>query len=142
MPANVENSAVATGLERVCFHSNPKEKQSKIMFKQPHNCAHLNSVQPSSVAQSCPTLCDPIDCSTPSLPLHYHSQSLLRLLSIEMEMPSNHLMLCCPLLLPPSIFPSIRVFSNESTLFTSGGQIIGVSASASVLSGIFRADFL
>ena len=45
-----------------------------------------------------------------------NSQSLLKLMSIELVMPSNHLILCCPLLLPPSIFPSIRVFSNESTL--------------------------
>ena len=43
-------------------------------------------------------------------------RSLLRLMSIETVMPSNHLILCCPLLLPPSIFPSIRVFSNESSL--------------------------
>ena len=45
-----------------------------------------------------------------------NSQSLLKLMSIESEMPSNHLILCRPLLLPPSIFPSIRVFSNESVL--------------------------
>ena len=45
-----------------------------------------------------------------------NSQSLLRLMSIELVMPSNYLILCCPLLLPPSIFPSIRVFSNESAL--------------------------
>ena len=43
-----------------------------------------------------------------------NSKSLLKLKSIESVMPSNHLILCCPLLLPPSIFPSIRVFSNES----------------------------
>ena len=61
-----------------------------------------------------------------------NSQSLLKLMSIESMMPSNHLILCRPLLLPPSIFPSIRIFSNE--LFKSGGQSIGVSASASVLS--------
>ena len=61
-----------------------------------------------------------------------NSQSLLKLTSIMSVMPSNHLILCCPLLLPPSIFPSIRVFSNESVLCI-GGQSIGASASASVL---------
>ena len=59
------------------------------------------------------------------------SWSLLKLMSIESVMPSNHLVLYHPLLLPPSIFPSIRMFSNES-LFASGSQSIG--ASASVLS--------
>ena len=61
-----------------------------------------------------------------------NSWSSLRLLSIELVMPSNHLILCCPLFPLPSVFPSIRVFSNES-VFASGGQIIGTSASASVL---------
>ena len=61
-----------------------------------------------------------------------NSQSLLKLMSIGPVMPSNHLILCCPLLLPPSISPSIRVFSNESVL-PSGRRSIGVSASASVL---------
>ena len=61
-----------------------------------------------------------------------NSQSLLKLMSITSVMPSNHLILCHTLLLLPSIFPSIRVFSNES-VFTLGGQSIGVSASASVL---------
>ena len=70
----------------------------------------------SSVAQSCPTLCNPMDCSTPGFPVITNSQSLLKLMSIKSVMPSNHLILCCPLLLLPSIFPSIRVFSNESVL--------------------------
>ena len=60
-----------------------------------------------------------------------NSQSLLKLMSIESVIPSNHLILCCPLLFLPSTFPSIRVFSNE--LFASGGQSIGVLASSSVL---------
>ena len=57
------------------------------------------------------------------------SRSLLKLISIQAVMPSNHLILCCPILLLPSIFPSIRVFSNEFQLFTSGGQSTGTSAS-------------
>ena len=61
-----------------------------------------------------------------------NSRSLLKLISIESIMPSSHLILCHPLLLLPPIPPSIRVFSNESTL-PWGGQSIGVSASASVL---------
>ena len=74
------------------------------------------SVQFSSVAQSCLNTCDPMECSTPGFPVHHQSQSLLKLLSIELVMPSNHLILCHPLLLLPSFFPSIRVFSNESDL--------------------------
>ena len=74
------------------------------------------SVQFSSVVQSCPTLCDPMDCYTPGLPVHHQLRNLLKLMSSESVMPSNHLILCRPLLLPPSIFPSIRVFSNESVL--------------------------
>ena len=70
-----------------------------------------------SVAQSCPTLCDPMDCSTSGLLVLHHLRSLLKLMSIELVMPSNHLILCRPLLLLPSIFPSIRVFSNESALW-------------------------
>ena len=61
-----------------------------------------------------------------------NSWSLLKLMSIESVMPSNHLILCCPLLFLPSIFPSIRVFP-VSQFFASGGQSIGVSALASVL---------
>ena len=74
------------------------------------------SIQFSSVAQSCRTLCDPMNCSTPGLPVITNSRSSLGLTSIESVMPSSHLILCCPLLLLPPIPPSIRVFSNESTL--------------------------
>ena len=61
-----------------------------------------------------------------------NSLSLLKLMSIESVMPSNHLILCHPLLLPPSIFPSIRALPM-SQFFASGGQSIGASASASIL---------
>jgi len=82
------------------------------------------SVQFSSVTQSCLTLCNPMNRSTPGLPVHHqqaslsitNSRSSLRLTSIESVMPSSHLILCRPLLLLPSIPPSIRVFSNELTL--------------------------
>ena len=74
------------------------------------------SVQFSSVAQSCPTLCDPVNCSTAGLLSVNNSQSSLKLTSIESVMPSSHLILCCPLLLLPPIPPSIRIFSNESIL--------------------------
>ena len=69
-----------------------------------------------SVAKSHPTLCNPMNCSTPGLPAITNSRSLLKFMSIESVMPSNRLILCCFLLLLPSIFPSIRVFSNELAL--------------------------
>ena len=74
------------------------------------------SVQFSSVTQSCPTLCDLMVCSMPGLPAITSSWTLLKLMSIELVMPSNHLILCRPLLLPPSIFPSSRVFADASVL--------------------------
>ena len=77
---------------------------------------YILSVQFSSVTQSCPTLCDPMNSSMPGLPVHQQLPELLKLMSIESVMPSSHLILCCPLLLLPPIPPSIRVFSNESTL--------------------------
>ena len=85
----------------------------------------------SSVAQSCLTFVTLWTAACQALLSITNSKSLLKLISIESVMPSNHLILCHPLLLP-SIFPSIRIFSNES-VFTSGGQGIGVSASASIL---------
>ena len=77
----------------------------------------------------CPTLCDPMGCST-------ISQSLLKLMSTESVMPSSHLILCHPLVLLPSISPSISIFSNEffsNWFLASGGESIGASALASIL---------
>ena len=76
----------------------------------------LPSVQFSSITQSCLTFCNPMNRSTPGLPVHHHSWSSPRLMCIEPMMPSSHLILCRPLLLQPPIPPSIRVFSNESTV--------------------------
>ena len=73
-------------------------------------------VQGSSVAQSCLTLCDPTDYRCQVSLYITNSLSLFKLMSIESVMPSNHLILCHLLLLPPSIFPSISVFSNNSVL--------------------------
>ena len=75
----------------------------------------LSSIQFSSVAESRPTLCDPMNHSMPGLPVHHQLPESTQTHG-WMVMPSNHLILCCPLLLLPSIFPSIRVFSNESAL--------------------------
>ena len=75
-----------------------------------------NSVQFNSLTESFPTLCNPMNCSMLGFPVHHQQLSLLKLVYIELVMPSNHLILCRPLLLPPSIFPSIRVFSDELVL--------------------------
>ena len=75
------------------------------------------SAQFSSVIQSCLTLCDPMNHSTPGLPVQQKLPEFTHVKSIELVIPSNHLILCHPLLLLPSIFPSIRVFSKESVLY-------------------------
>ena len=110
MPANLENSTVATGLEKVSFHSNPKEGQYQRMLKLLHNCTHLSSVQTLSCVRLLATPWTAVYQASLSIT---NSWSLLKLMSIESVMPSTHFILhCC--LLPPSIFPSIRVFSIES----------------------------
>ena len=91
------------------------EKSSHPEHK-PVDATFLKHVQFSSLAQSCLTLWDPVDCSTPGFPSITNSWSWLKLMSIESVMPSNFLILCHALLLPPLIFPRIRIFSNESVL--------------------------
>ena len=102
------------------------------------------SVQFISVAQSCPTLCNPMDQASLSV---INSQSLPKLMSIESVMPSNHPILCRPLFLLPSIFPSIKVFSNESVLHIRWPKYWSFSFTISPsneLSGLisFRMDWL
>ena len=76
----------------------------------------ITSWQIISVAQLCPTLCNLMDCSTPALPVHHQLPEFTHTHVHWVVMPFNRLTLCCLLFLPPSIFPSIRVFSNESVL--------------------------
>ena len=76
----------------------------------------FSSVQFSSVAQSCPSLCDPMNRSMSGLPVHHQLPEFTRLMSIESVMTSSYLILCLPLLFLPPIPPSIRVCSDESTL--------------------------
>ena len=86
----------------------------RVWFSDTHTCIPLLLLSSQinhccSVTQSCLTLCDPMNYSTPGFPVLTISWGLLKLMSVESVMPSNHLILCCPLLLLPSIFPSIRV---------------------------------
>ena len=101
----------------------------------------------SSLAQSCLTLCNPMECSTPGFPVLPYLLELAQTHVIESVMTSNHFILCRPLLLPPSIFPSIRVFSNESVLCISWPKYWSFSFSLSPsneCSGLisFRMDWL
>ena len=98
-----------------------------------------NSVQFCSVAQLCLTLWDPVDCSMPGFPIHHHYQSLLKLISIESVMPPNHLILCHPLLLLPSIFPSL--FQWVSSLHQVA-KVLEFHLQHQSFQWIFRTDFL
>ena len=101
-----------------CHKPSICKKKKKKNYK--HNKA--SSVQFSSVPQSCPALCDPLNCSNPGLPVHHQLPEFTQTHvhpvgdAIQSVMPSRHLIFCRPLLLLPPIHPSIRVFSNKSTL--------------------------
>ena len=96
-------------------------KLKKLPFKMASN---------NKITQSCPTVCNTMECSTPGFPVT-NSQSLHKLMSVKLVMWSNHLILCHPLLLP-SIFPASGSFPT-SQFFASGSQSIGAAASVSVL---------
>ena len=108
MPANLENSAVATGLEK---KHNAKECSNYCTTA--HISVQFSSVQLLSRVRLFLT---PWTAARQASQSITNSQSFHKLMSIRSVMSSNHLILCCPLLLLPSIFPSIRVFSNESAL--------------------------
>ena len=97
------------------------------LASQQHRC-------PLFVARSCPTLHNPMDCSMSRLPVHHHSWSSPKPMSIDLVLPSNHLVLCRPLLLLPSIFPSTKKLTHfpVSLFFPSGGQSIYWNSSFSI----------
>ena len=84
-----------------------------------------------SVTKSCLTFWDPVDCSTPGFAVLHYLLEFAQLIPLESVMPSNHLILCRPLLFIPSIFPSIRVFSSESALCIRWPKYWGFSLSIS-----------
>ena len=93
--------------------------------------------------KTCPTLCHSVDCSTPDFPVLHYFPELLKLIFTESVMPSNPLILCCPFFLLPTIFPSIRVFSNELALHIRWPKYCSFSISpSSEYSGLisFRID--
>ena len=125
MPANLENSAVARGLEKVSFHSNPKERQCQRLFKLPHNGSHLSSVQLTSRVRLFAT--PRIAAPQASLSI-INSRSLPKLMSIKSVISSS----VVPFSSHLQSFPASGS-SQMSQLFASGGQSIGASVSASVL---------
>ena len=112
-----------------------------------HGIHFSNWTQFSSVTQSCPAVCNPWTAACQASLYIKNSRSLIEFMSIELAIPSNHLILCGPLLLLSSIFPSIRVFSNESVLRISWPKYWSFSFSISPSnerSGLisFRMDWL
>ena len=131
MPANMENSAMATGLEKVSFHSNLKERHCQRMLKLLHNCTHLSSVQFSRSVMSNSLRPHELQharppCPSPSPRVHSNSCPLSQWCYPAISFSVVHFS-SCPQSLPASgSFPM-------SQLFSWGGQSIGVSASASLL---------
>ena len=120
-PSSYTSSQCAHATQLACLNPNATTSArphviSPDQERSPHPQLSSISVQFSSVAQSCLTLCNPVDCSTPSFPVHHQLPELAQthVHQVGDAIQSSHLLL--PLLLPSSIFPSIRVFSNESVL--------------------------
>ena len=109
-------------------HLQIMEKKQVLSF---HTCTLLSD-QFSSVSQSCPTLCNPKDHSTPGFPVYHHSQSLLKLMSVESGCHPTISSSVIPFSSCLRSFPASGSFP-VSQFFASGGQSIGVSASASIL---------
>ena len=114
---NAEFQRIAKRVNRAFFNQQYKGIEENHRIGQTRDLFKKIGDRFISVAQSCPALCDPMECSMPGFPVCHQSWNMLKLMSIELVMPSNYLILCYPLLLLPSVL--------------SGGQI---GASASVLS--------
>ena len=99
-----------------------------------------SSHQFSSVTQPCWTLCDPMDCSMPGFPVHYQLLELAQTHVHRVGDAIHHLIFCRPLLLP-SVFPRIRVFSNESALTYQMANVLELQLQHQSLQWIFRVDF-
>ena len=107
------------GLEIIHARTEPEAKKTfshLLCLKDLRDLKYFFQFSVSSVTQLCLTLCGPWTAACQASLSITNSWNLLKLMSIKSVMPSNHLILCCPLLLLPSIFPSIRVFSNGSLL--------------------------
>ena len=123
------------------------------MLNQQHTCVYLFSIYCTSVylymciyfcsvAQLYPTVCDPMNCSMPGVPVLHCLPSLLKLMSVESVMPSNHLILRCPLLLLPSIFHSIRVIFKGSVSSQQEAKVSELQLQHQSFQCVFRVDVL
>ena len=111
-PAVYQCLSIIIGYSIYCLinSENNHEQTYKLTFRTELICCSC------SVVKSCRILCDSMNCSMPDFPVLHFSQSLLKFMHTELVLLSNHLILCHPVLLLPSIYPCIRVFSNESAL--------------------------
>ena len=100
----------------VKIHKSEQLASKQLTLKNKFWYEILKMSQFSWVTQSCPTLCNPMDCNTTGFPVHHQLPELAQVMSIESVMPSNRLILCHPFLFLPSIFPSIRFFSIKWVL--------------------------
>ena len=111
-----EFQRIAKRVKKAFFNQQYKRIEENDRIRQTGDLVKKIGDQFISVAQPCPTLCNPMECTMPGFPVHHQSWSMLKLMSIDLVMPSSYLILCYPLLLLPSIFFNSRVFSKELVL--------------------------
>ena len=127
---------ISMSVQRTLSYNKPKQ------YRKPYCMTYsTKDIYSCSGAQSCQTVCDLIDYSTPGFPVLPICQNLLKLMSVGSVMPSNHLILCRPLLLP-SIFPSIMVFPQWISSSHQVAKISVLQLQHPSFQWIFRVDFL